>query len=204
MTSALRRAWVETCGWSLIEVMFVIGLVGLLSGMAVLGIDDVVERAREWGAVRFVAGRVRLLRAEAVQRSRAVAWQFVRGADGVQFRVCVDGDGDGVRTADLAAGVDRALGPWEVLGERFTGLTFGLAVSGPGIEAGDASVEAGGDPLRVGAADMVTFGADGAGSSGTLFVCSRRGRQFAVRVNGLTGRVRVFEYQAGAGRWLER
>lgn len=203
MVGARRREWGEVYGWSLIELLLVIGLVAIISGIAIAGVDDVVGRAREWGAVRFVAGRVRLLRAEAVQRSRNVAWQFVREGDGVRFRVCVDGDGDGVRAADLAAGVDQAMGPWEELGQRFAGLQFGLAVSGPGLEAGDASVEAGSDPLRLGATDMMTFGADGAGSSGTLYLCSRRGRQFAVRVNGLTGRVRVFEYQVGGGRWVE-
>jgi hypothetical protein len=188
----------------LVELVFVMGLIALLSGLVVVWVDDVVEGAREWGAVRFVAGRVRGVRAEAVRRSRAVAWQFVRDSDGVRFRMCVDGDGDGVRAADIGAGVDLALEPWERLDRYFGGLAFGVAVSGPGIEAGDAVMEAGGDPLRIGAAEMITFGADGAGSSGTLFLCSRRGRQFAVRVNGLTGRVRVFEYRLESGRWIER
>lgn len=191
-------------GWSLIELVFVMGLITLLSGLGVAWVDDLVQGAREWGAVRFVAGKVRGVRGEAVRRSRAVAWQFVRDAEGVRFRMCVDGDGDGVRAADLADGVDLASGSWETLGQYFAGLRFGVAVSGPGIEAGDAFMEAGGDPLRIGAAEMITFGADGAGSSGTLFLCSRRGRQFAVRVNGLTGRVRVFEYRRESGRWIER
>jgi hypothetical protein len=204
MTRLRTCAVTRECGWSLIELLFVVGLLGLVSGLAGVWVDDVVEGAREWGAVRFVAGRVRVVRAEAVRRSRAVAWQFVRGADGVRFRLCVDGDGDGVRSADLAAGVDVALGPWEALDQYFAGLEFGVAVGGPGIEAGDAALEAGGDPLRIGSAEMLTFGADGAGSSGTLFLCSRRGRQFAVRVNGLTGRVRVFEYRVPLGRWVER
>jgi hypothetical protein len=83
-------------------------------------------------------------------------------------------------------------------------MAFGVAVSAPGIEAGDARVDEGGDPVRVGSGDVLTFGADGVGASGTLYLRGRRGGQFAVRVNGLTGRVRAFEYQASTRRWIER
>lgn len=190
-------------GWSLVELLLVLALVGMAAGVAAGAVSGGVAWARERGAVRLVATRVRMVRVEAMQRGSAVALRFVRRGDEVRLQMVVDGDGDGVRSADVAAGVDQVFGVEETIEQSFPGVRFGIVVSGPGIEAGEEAVEAGGDPLRLGSGTMVSFGADGAGSSGTVYLCSARGRQFAVRVYGVTGRVRVFAYQVLLGRWVE-
>jgi type II secretory pathway pseudopilin PulG len=206
-------------GWSLIELLVVLWLLALVSGLGFSQVAGVLEHAREMGAVRLLAARMRSARVEAVQRSRAVALQFVArdageageageapedGERNISFRLCMDGDGDGVRARDVDAGVDRPLGPWESLAQHFPGMSLGVALSAPGIEPGDAGIDEGGDPVRVGSANALTFGADGVGASGTVYLRSRRGRQFAVRVHGLTGRVRGFEYLATSRQWVER
>lgn len=192
----------EEAGWSMTEVLVVIAIVGIFCAIAGVSVQGAVDAAREMAAVKEVRSRLRAVRGEAVVRSTGVAGRFVRRADGVVFQMIVDGDGDGVRTSDIASGADRVLS--EVpLEATFTGVRFGLAFDVPGIEPGDEALVAGGDPLRIGAGEMVSFGAEGGGSSGTVYLCSARNRQFAVRVHGVTGRVRAFVYQPALGQWTE-
>jgi hypothetical protein len=48
---------------------------------------------------------------------------------------------------------------------------------------------------------MVSFSALGTSSSGTLYVKSRGGAQYAVRVVGATARVRIFRFDSRARKW---
>ena len=50
----------------------------------------------------------------------------------------------------------------------------------------------------------MTFTADGTATSGTVYIRSGRGHQYAVRILGTTGRTRVLEFNVGAGTWTER
>ena len=61
------------------------------------------------------------------------------------------------------------------------------------------------DPVRFGRGDILTFSPLGTASSGTLYLrASRSGEQYAVRVLGVTGRVRVLRFESAAGTWIER
>ena len=57
--------------------------------------------------------------------------------------------------------------------------------------------------IRVGAAGLLSFAPTGSGTSGTMYL---RGltKQFAVRVYGPTGRVRLLEFDWRARVWVER
>ena len=105
-------------------------------------------------------------------------------------------NGNGVRGAEIASGVDVALWPDETLASRFRDVRFGVV---PGVPSIDGT--AGGDPIRIGAARILTFTPKGTSSSGTLYVRGKRRTQYAVRVFGVTGRTRVFKYEPGRAEW---
>jgi hypothetical protein len=56
------------------------------------------------------------------------------------------------------------------------------------------------DPIRFGRSNMVSFSPEGTATPGTFYLAGEY-FQAAVRVNGMTSRVRVLVYR---GRWIER
>jgi type II secretory pathway pseudopilin PulG len=186
-------------GYSLLELMFVVGLGITLSAIAVpqylAGIDDV----RASGAARYVSARLQRARMEAVMRSTSVAIHFAQTPGGYSYTVYRDGNGNGVLTADIQSGVDRPAGAAERLRDQFAGVDFGALPGLPPIDPGGTAP--GSDPIRLGASSLATFTALGTSSTGTVYIRGRRNAQYAVRIFGDTGKTRMLKFLHGTGRW---
>ena len=139
------------------------------------------------------------IRLEAVRQSRAVALRFEKDGDDYTFTPYADGNGNGVRTADIQDGIDQRLGP-ERIGDRFSGVRFVLAVGVPDVDGAKSTDP---DGVRIGKPGILTMGRDGTATSGTLYLRGRGG-QYAVRVLGATGRTRVLMFANGAGTWRDQ
>jgi Tfp pilus assembly protein FimT len=148
-----------------------------------------LDRSRGLSAARYLASRMALARAYAIGRSANVALRFDVGSDGVRFAMFMDGNGNGVRTADIMANVDPAVEPSVALDEQFPGVT--IAAEG----------EAGG-PVQVGTSRLLSFSPDGTATAGTIYVASRDGTRWAVRVLGTTARTRVLRYSPSNSAWV--
>jgi hypothetical protein len=181
-------------------LLFVVALTGTLTGLAVPLSTSALDHVRAAGAARYVSGRIMALRMDALRRSACVALRFEPFEDDYVFAPYLDGNGNGVRTADIRSGIDRRVGPVERLGEKFPGVRFVLS---PGIRDVDGASSTGEDGLRIGSARILTMSPDGTATSGTLYLRGSRG-QFAVRVLGITGRTRVLEYRPGDRAWISR
>ena len=186
-------------GFSLVEATVVLAVMALMTAVAVPMLGEAQAAAEAAAAARHVAATLASVRLDAARRGRAVALRFDQDAARGFVRV-VDGNGDGVRGADVAAGVDVPLGPPDRLEHHFRDAGFRLAVSVPAIDD-TGTLLAGDDPLRLGPVDQITFTPLGTATSGTLYIAGRRGHQFAVRVFGATGRTRVLRYDPGGGAW---
>jgi len=188
-------------GYSLLEVMMAITIMVIVGGAAIPLAHGTVDRSRAAGAANYVAGRLTLARFEAVRRSACVAIRFVERSDGYWMQTYIDGNRNGVRTSDIEGGIDTPITAEERLDHHFSGIVFGIQSGVPGIEAGpfDAS-----DPIQIGNTTLLSFSPTGSSTSGTLFIRSVRGNQFAVRVLGATGRTRILEFNFGQGVWLDR
>lgn len=152
-------------------------------------------------AARHLAGRIIGARLDAVQRSARVALRFERVDHDYMVATYADGNRNGVRTAEIADGTDPPIAPGERLSDHFADVSFALS---PGVPDLDGSRDAGGmDGVRIGTARILTLGPDGTATSGTVYIRGRQG-QYAVRVLGATGRVRIFQYHSGAGEWIGR
>ena len=112
----------------------------------------------------------------------------------------VDGNGNGIRSAEITAGVDRPLENPRQLSDDFANVRFGLEIGRPDV---DGVRNASADGVRIGSSRILTVSPDGTATSGTLYVLGRRA-QYAVRVLGATGRTRVLKYDTGAGAWISR
>ena len=102
----IRRS---TRGYSVIELTFVSGLIATLSGVAFPQVLAGVDEYRTAGAVRYLTTRLARVRMEAILRSVEVAVKFSQDAEGGSYAVYMDGNGDGVRTADIQTGTDPLL-----------------------------------------------------------------------------------------------
>lgn len=152
-------------------------------------------------AARYFGGKIVAARLQALQRSTCVALRFEAIGSDYAFSTHADGNRNGVRTADIASGVDASVAPAERLRDHFPDVQFGLAAGIPDLDgvtgAGDA------DGVRIGLPRILTLSPDGTATSGTVYIRGRRA-QYAVRVLGATGRTRTFRYHGGAGEWVVR
>lgn len=189
-----------SAGFTVTELVFAAALAATLAGLALPVFDHAVDDLRTASAARYVAGRIQSARIEAVKRGAAVAIRFQPALGDYTFTDVVDGNGNGVRTADIAAGIDRESGAPDRLGLKFGGVRFGLS---SGVPEADGSATTNTDGVRIGSARILTLSPDGTATSGTLYIRGRRA-QYAVRVLGVTARTRVLAYEWGPGRWTAR
>jgi prepilin-type N-terminal cleavage/methylation domain-containing protein len=176
-------------GYTLIELVFAAGIIAVLAAAAIPQLTAGVERSRTVGAARYLASRLALARAQAVARSANVA-VLLTATEGT-FLACtyVDGNGDGVRTRDITAGIDTALGVPVQLSNLFPHVT--LFLNDPAVTSTfDTSA-------------LMSFSPLGTASSRTLYLRGADGSQYAVRVLGATGRTRVLRLVASNGAWVE-
>ena len=150
-----------------------------------------LDRARATSAARYLTGRIAVARSQAVMGSRHVALRFDERPTGITVRMFADGNRNGVRNADISAGIDSPLGPSVRLGDLYQGVE--IAVSGA----------AGVDAVRLGASNLLSFTPVGTSSSGSVFIRGRDGSQFAVRVLGATGRARIQRFVAHSATWSD-
>jgi len=188
----------SSSGYSALELLFATTLVAILSSVAVPQMLAAVDESRTIGAVRYLASRLQRARMEAVLRSAVVCLRFTTDASGYTFAVYVDGNGNGVLATDIQHGTDRLVNTPERLSDRFLGVDVGVLPNVPAIDAGSAPPN--GDPLKLGASNAVSFSPQGTSSSGSVYVRGRGRTQYAIRVFGETGRVRVLRFNASTNQ----
>ena len=118
-------------GLTLIELLFAVAVAILIAGMALPVTDAALDDLHTGAAARYVAGVVLNDRMDALKRARSVALHFEPSGPDYVFEPYVDGNGNGVRTAEIRSGVDPSIGAGQRLSERFPGVTFGLQAGLP-------------------------------------------------------------------------
>jgi type II secretory pathway pseudopilin PulG len=195
---ASRSSAAVSPGFTLVELMLAMALSIVLLGIAIPIGGDALDDMRTRAAARYLAGRIANSRLGAVNQSRAIGIRFVAAIPDYQFTSYVDGNGNGVRTADIQDGTDVAIEVPRQLGADFRGVAFGLML---GIADVDGAANTNPDGVRIGTAKILTMTPDGAATSGTLYVRGAHA-QYAVRVLGVTGRTRVLKYEPGSRSWV--
>jgi hypothetical protein len=180
-------------------VLLAVAILGTVLLVSVPLTTSAVDATNTMSAARYVEGRVMKARMEAVKRSASVALRFETRDDDYVITMYVDGNGNGVRTADIGRTVDRPISVPERLGDKFPGIRFGLLEGVTDLDDGLESREG----VRLGASGFLTLSPDGSATAGTLYIHGRR-HQSAVRVLGATGRTRLFQFNSGTRTWRAR
>lgn len=184
-------------GFSVVDVTMALGLTLLLSAFAAPLTTRTVDELGGRNAAAYLAAELRLARLLASSSRRTTALVFDRTSVGRWVvKLCSDGNGNGVRRAEIARNIDGCQGEHDI-GARFSGTTLAVldGIPGPDQEAMSA------DPVRFGTSDMASCSPDGGCTPGTVFVQSRHGSQFAARLGSMTGRARVLRYERATRRW---
>ncbi len=153
------------------------------------------------GEMTAVMHRARIYSA---QRNAKVAVKFRIESSGlVTHALYRDGDGDGVLSADIAAGVDPEVRPPCRLAHFDRRIRFGFP-------PGDAPRDPGNprrrldrldDPIRFNRSDLASFNPRGTATPGTIYITDGRRHLSAVRVNNRSGKISVLHYDPETEVW---
>jgi type II secretory pathway pseudopilin PulG len=185
--------------FSLLEIVFVLALATTISAIAIPPLLSALDDLRAIGAVRYVSARLQEARMHAVTTSRETGVRFLRGEGRYVFGVYTDGNGNGIRAADVQSGIDAPLRMPECLADGYAGVDFGAL---PGLPAVDPSGSPpGADPIRLGSSDIVSFTPLGTATPGSLYILGRHGAQYVIRIFAETGKTRMLKFDRQAYVW---
>lgn len=185
-------------GLSLHELTIVCGILGVMAAVGFPNFKAYSVRAHLYGASRVFEGEFRKARSIAVRSSAYTAIRFERTDDSAEFSVYADGNRNGVRSVDIAKGVDRRIaGPFPLHGGA-PGVRVGILPGLPAPPPEKGPLE-GDDPIRFGKSDILSFSPLGTATPGTFYLAGEE-IQGAVRVT--TG-ARVRLLLCRGGHWEE-
>jgi len=181
-------------------------VVAILAALIVVGVPAVAairDGGRAGAAARAVATSFSAERWRSVARARSGGFQFTASPGGWIWREVDDGNGNGLRTAEIRSGDDPPRTEFRALSRDVPGASFGIPPGGPYPEAppGTDTLRRGDDPVRFGRSELVSFSPDGSASSGTVYVTDGKTGLCAVVLFGATARVRVWTWDARSRRW---
>lgn len=178
-------------GFTVVDLVFTCAVVCVVCAVAIPQARSTIERARAVAAARYLASRMALARAQAVGRSTTIALRFVEGTTGITVTAVQDGNRNGVRARDIDLQIDKSIEAPITLADLFPGVEIGLTPQTPGS-----------DPVQLGGSNILSFTPHGTASSGSVYIRGRDGSQWAVRVLGATGRIRVLRLVPASGEWV--
>ena len=173
---------------SVLELLIVLALAGTVGGAALQALNDLRDERAGREAARSVVADLRRTAHAARRMRRAMAVEFQLGAV-AQWRVLVDGNGNGITASDIAAGIDAPAAAWSrVIREGAARLAVSRDI--PDAD-GSGTLAAGSTPLRFGVMTRLVFTPHGTSTAGSVYVAGRQGRMYAIRILGSTQRVRL-------------
>ncbi len=194
----------STAGSQLLEVLVTLAILGTVASLGMPNLLRLTSSLRVGLAANELVGVLRTARTYAIRYSARVGVKFRVGEDGrVSYVLCRDGDGDGVRTADIESGVDPQVGPPRELAHLGRDVRFGFPPGEAPRDPGDPRrrLTRLHDPIRFNRSDIASFGPLGGSTPGSLYLTDGRYYLRAVRVFGYTGKIRVLTYDPAAGTW---
>ena len=103
--NVVERFTRRRAGTSLLELTFVVAVMATVTGIAVPALFVGLDHTRTAAAARYLESKARLARMQAVARSAAIGIRFEKHEAGYRFATYVDGNFNGIRTADIGRGI---------------------------------------------------------------------------------------------------
>jgi Type II transport protein GspH len=188
-------------GATLVELLAVLAIGTTALALAAPGILQL----RASVAVRSAAGEVAtafvLARAYAIRRGVYVGVRYQMNGDRHEWALYRDGNGNGIRTAEITRGIDRPLGivyPWQ-RNDVFPGILTGEPVPDPSDPR--RPLDRLNDPIRFNNSNICSFSPVGESTPGSVFLWDGHDRMAVVRVYGRSAKIRTLFYRRGEAEW---
>ena len=192
-------------GVSLVELVIALALLAMAVLIAAPPLMSASASLRVDLATQELVGAMRLARSHAILHSAKVAVRFYpepeRGRIGwALFR---DGDGDGVRNADIDSGDDPRLTQTRWFAHLGGRVGFGFPADTTPRDPGDPRrrLDRLDDPVRFNQSELASFDPLGGSTPGSLYVTDGRRHLSVIRLHGRTGKLRVLRWDADADQW---
>jgi type II secretory pathway pseudopilin PulG len=188
-------------GHSLLEVVVVLAIIGAVVLSAMPAFASIQRRSALRAASAEMRSIFHLARSRAIARGRNAGVRFVKIGPNWYFTIYDDGDGDGIRTEDISRGVDRPVGPPQLVFGASRIVSIGLPESTILDPDGDRLLPTA-SPVQFGRSAICSFSPLGQSSPGTVYLSDRDRGVYAVRVYGTTAKIRVLRYEPSTRKWM--
>ena len=187
-------------GHTLVEMLVAAAIMIVAAAISVPYLKAYSAESHLLGSARQFKARFRMAYSMAVRRGVYTAIRFEQTGSQWRYSIYVDGDWDGVQSADIASGRDvRVAGPFP-LGSGADGVRVAINAGVPAPPPDSGMLEPGSDPIRFGPSNMLSFSPLGTATPGTFYLAGEV-RQAAVRVTGGSARVRIMLCRGA--KWVE-
>lgn len=188
-------------GLTSIELLVGLAVAGALLAATATGAFQLQSAlAVRSAAAELSAGFLRA-RAYALTKGISVALKFRKDGGRWEWALFRDGNGNGVRNAEIASGVDRSLGLAIVWprADVIPGILKGTPVPDPGSPG--STLDRLDDPIRFNSSDLCSFSPLGESTPGSVYLWDGRDRMAVVRVFGRSAKVRTLFHYRGEKSW---
>ncbi len=188
-------------GVSLFELLLTITAVAWFLVLATPGIRQLRQSVALRSAVHETSVAFFRARSYAISKNRNVGLKFRRSGGRYEWALYADGNGNGVRTAEIAGGVDRYLGvsyPWS-RNDVLPAIMTGTPVPDPGSPG--RYLDRIDDPIRFNSSDICSFSPVGESTPGSVYLWDSHDGMAVLRVYGRTAKLRSLYYRRGERGW---
>jgi type II secretory pathway pseudopilin PulG len=190
-------------GITLLETVVCVVLASLAAVAVLPALGKMRASALTAAGARHLAVTLQALRWKSVAQGRGFGLYFVRDASGWCWYEVRDGNGNGLRAAEIANGSDPTLSGPRRLENVASGVTLGFPPGSPipRVPPSEGWIHDLDDPIRIGRSKLLAFSPSGTSSSGSLYVTDGRERLYAVVLYGRTAKIRVWRYAPASRQW---
>lgn len=181
----------------------VVFLVAAVLALALPAASLLRESGRSGAGARLMAGQLAAMRWRSVTLRKGHGLLFERDDEGWLWRIVEDGNGNGLRTAEVKRGVDPLLSGPHRLERSVEHVRLGFPPGGPfpRIPPKRGVITDTEDPIQFGRSNLVGFSPLGDASSGTLYVTDGREGLHGIVLFGPTARLRIWRYDPRSRTW---
>jgi Type II transport protein GspH len=188
-------------GLTSVELVVVLALSAALVAAASTGAFQLQSALAVRSAAAELAATFFRARAYALTRGVAVGVKFRKDGGRYEWALYRDGNGNGIRSAEISSGVDHSLGfviPWPRNDVR-PGILQGTPVPDPSSPG--RNLDRLDDPIRFNSSDICSFSPVGESTPGSVYLWDGRDRMAVMRIFGRSAKIRTLYYFRGEKNW---
>ncbi len=186
------------CGFTVVEITVAVAVFAVLAAVVLPSVSEWASALRVEMAAGEMAGVLHLARIHSTRFNVKVGVKFRTEDDGTVYHTLFrDGDGDGVRSADIESGVDPQVRSPRRLAHFDQRIRFGFPATGkPPRDPSNPRkrLDRLDDPIRFNRSDIASFNPRGTATPGSIYLTDGRRFLAAVRVNNRSGKISVLYY----------